>query len=203
MAQQFVAPGGAVYTTTADGKLLVLCEGLDEHGVQHSILVTSMGKVITRVTGVDANGVQHTLLLTSSGKVITQITGLDEASTQRVVLLSTKGEVRILGDLDLEDSTTVVLIGAATYTSASFGLDGYQKIVGSAYADQPGTLYIEQSQDNTNWDIISSFPVNVDLLNPRGVGFQVDVLAPHGRVRYVNLATAQTAFRLYAYVRVI
>lgn len=188
---------------TSDGKIVVRITAVDADGNQRTVLLTEDGKVITRVTGVDENGDQQTLLLTSDGKVITRITGLDEASTQRVVLLSTKGEVRVLGDLDLERSTTTTLGGAGTYTSESFGLDGYQKIVGSCYANQPGTLYIEQSQDNTNWDLISSFPVNVDLTGPRGAGFQIDVLAPYGRVRYVNLAVAQTAFRLFAYVRVI
>jgi len=203
MPQQYSSGGLSGVLLTSDGKIVVRITALDGDGTQRTILCTSTGKIITRVTGVDENGVQRTLLLTPTGKVITRITGLDPDSTQRTVLLSAKGEVRVLGDLDSEDTTTDALGGAETYTSESFGLVGYKKIVGTCYADQPGTLYVEQSQDDTNWDLISSFPVNVDVSNPRGAGFQIDILAPYGRVRYVNLATANTVFRLYAYVRVI
>ena len=110
-------------------------------------------------------------------------------------------QVIVQADIDLIDSTTTALAGAATYTSSFFSLNGYEKIVGTCLADQPGTLYVEQSQDGVNWDLISPFPVNTDP-NNRGVGFEVDVLAPYGRVRYVNLATANTVFRLYTFLKV-
>lgn len=96
-------------------------------------------------------------------------------------------------------STTTALGGAGTYTSASFATSSATKIVGTCLADQPGTLYVEQSQDGTNWDVSSSFPVNTDP-NSRGLEFIVEIAAPYGRARYVNLATAQTVFRLYVYV---
>lgn len=102
-------------------------------------------------------------------------------------------------DLANVDSTTAALAGSATYTATAFGLDGYQKIVGSVFADQAGTLYVEQSQDGTNWDVISAFAVAANV----GQGFQVDIVAFYGRVRYVNGATAQTIFRLYTNLRVI
>lgn len=99
----------------------------------------------------------------------------------------------------LADSTTTALAGGATYTSAAFDTSTATKIVGTCLADQPGTLHVEQSQDGINWDVISSRPVTVDP-NSRGTEFDVEVAAPYGRVRYVNLATAQTVFRLYTYV---
>lgn len=161
------------------------------------------GKLRRDIFGIDEAGDQQQILVTPDGKVIVRITALDENGVQRVILVTEEGKVLIFGELDQVDATTVILAGDATYTSAAFSLLGYHKIVGTAIADEPGTLYVEQSQDNVNWDLISSLPVNVDLTNPRSAGFQIDVLAPFGRVRYVNLATAQTVFRLTTHLRVI
>lgn len=205
MPQQY-HPGAAGLSgvlLTPDGKIYVRITAIDEDGVQRTILTTPEGKLITRITGVDSSGTQRTVLLTPDGKVIVRMTGLDEAGVQRTILTTPEGKIYIFGELDLVDSTIATIGADGSYASASFGLNGYHKIVGSCYANQPGTLYVEQSQDNTNWDVISSFPVNVDLTNPRGAGFQIDVLAPYGRVRYVNLATANTTFRLYTHMRVI
>ena len=49
--------------------------GLDEDGVQHTILVTSDGKTITRITGVDEDEIQRTVLLKSDGTLITEDLG--------------------------------------------------------------------------------------------------------------------------------
>lgn len=104
-----------------------------------------------------------------------------------------------LQGLFLVDSKTDVLEANETYTSPTFNLSGYRKIVGSVIADQVGTLYVEQSQDNVNWDMRSSYPVAADVM----IGFISPVLAPYGRVRYVNGGTTQTKFRLYTNLRVI
>jgi hypothetical protein len=67
-------------------------------------------------------------------------------------------------------------------------------VVGMVFADQAGTLYIEQSMDNANWDVSTSYPVVAN----DGKGFKEEVYGPYVRVRYVNGATPQTAFRLTA-----
>jgi hypothetical protein len=66
-------------------------------------------------------------------------------------------------------------------------------ITGSVYSDQAGDIYIEQSADGTNFDISSTYAITAD----DGKGFKEEVLLPYIRVRYVNGATDQTAFRLY------
>lgn len=72
------------------------------------------------------------------------------------------------------------------------GRDDY--IVGMVFADQPGNIFIEQSMDEINWDISTTYAVAAN----DGKGFKEEVFAPFVRVRYVNGATPQTAFRLTA-----
>jgi len=115
-------------------------------------------------------------------------------SAHRDALLSKLDE---FGKLVLLASTTTPLAAGDSWTSAvdSDVLTG--RVVGSVFADQAGTLYIEQSPNNTNWDIVDSFSVSANA----GLGFSVEKVVPYARVRYVNGATAQTVFRLYVYVR--
>lgn len=68
----------------------------------------------------------------------------------------------------------------------------YGRLVGSVLSDQAGTLYIEQTQDGTNYDVSVSIAVAANT----GVSFSEEVVAPGCRARYVNGATAQTVFRL-------
>lgn len=96
----------------------------------------------------------------------------------------------------LLDSTTTALGADDTYTTATpFSTATWTSIVGSAYSDQSGTLLVEQSQDNVNWDVQSS--VTVSGGSPTA-GFDITVVGLYGRLSYTNGATAQTVFRLYA-----
>lgn len=96
------------------------------------------------------------------------------------------------------DYTTTVLGDGATYTGDAFNCSENGKIIGSCYSDHAGTLYVDQRNDGTNWDIRDELPyAAADLL-----GFEIDVLAPEARVVFVNDAgAAQTAFRLYVRMR--
>jgi len=97
------------------------------------------------------------------------------------------------------DTTITPLGGTAVYTSVSFRLNGYAKIVGAVFADADGDLSIQQSQDNVNWDVVSSVSVEASV----GRGFSVEVLATNGRVVYTNGAGAQAVFRLHTNGRAI
>lgn len=93
------------------------------------------------------------------------------------------------------DSTTTALGASGTYTTATpFSLTPYKTIVGSVYSDQSGTLLVEQSWDNTNWDVQSS----ISVTGGTGQGFDITIVAPKGRLSYTNGTAAQTVFRLYA-----
>lgn len=100
----------------------------------------------------------------------------------------------------LIDSTTTPLGDGLTYTGASKACDKYARIVGTIFTDHASTLYVDQSQDNTNWDYSSSFPVTAST----GLAFSVEVIAPYCRLRVVNSAgAAQTVLRAYMRGRVI
>lgn len=91
------------------------------------------------------------------------------------------------------DSTSIPLAANGVYTSGNLLVGLADKVVGSVFADQAGTIFIEQSADGTNWDISTSYAVTAS----DGKGFSEDILLPQVRVRYVNGTTIQTAFRLW------
>lgn len=94
-------------------------------------------------------------------------------------------------------STTTSLTANQTWTSpAPTILTGASShLVGTAFANVAGTLFVEQSPDGTFWDVSSQFAVPAGA----GIGWDVGVVAPYARLRYVNGAAAQTTFRLYAF----
>jgi hypothetical protein len=96
-------------------------------------------------------------------------------------------------------STLAPLAASGVYTSNIVPAAGSGGItlVGTVFADQAGTLAVQQSFDQTNWDVQNTFSVAADAGQP----FSVDLYAPYLRVIYTNGATAQTQFRLYADLR--
>lgn len=91
------------------------------------------------------------------------------------------------------NGTKTPLAGAASaILDMQAGREDY--VVGMVFADQAGTLFIEQSMDGVNWDISTSYSVVAN----DGKGFKEDVFGPYVRVRFLNGATPQTAFRLTA-----
>jgi len=91
-------------------------------------------------------------------------------------------------------NSTTPLAGNGTVTLGPVNTQLSDRIVGSVFADVAGTLYIEQSFDGTNFDISTSISVPAN----DGTGFSEELVAPNVRLRYVNGAAAQTAFRVYA-----
>jgi hypothetical protein len=90
--------------------------------------------------------------------------------------------------------TSTPLAENASYTSSSDDRSArtHRTVIAHAYADQPGTLYIEQSPDGTNWDISESTSVAANT----GTALITVVKSKYVRIRYVNGANAQTVFRL-------
>lgn len=95
--------------------------------------------------------------------------------------------------LTLVDYTTIPLCAGGSYIGGAKCCASYVKIVGTAYAGQPCIVYIEQSQDGTNWDYSLSYQVAANT----GVAFEVSVVAPECRLRIVNGPNAQTVLRAY------
>jgi hypothetical protein len=96
--------------------------------------------------------------------------------------------------------TTTALAANGVWTSSSVDCLGsvsrVNKIYITCYSDQSGTIYVDYSPDGTNWDSSESISYT---------GGTTSAIAPivvksrYARIRYVNGATAQSVFRLYAY----
>lgn len=94
-------------------------------------------------------------------------------------------------------STTTPLAAGITFDSGSINLSRAESITGSVFADQPGTLEIQQSGDGENWDITDTFDVQAGV----GIPVNVPVVAQFFQVIYTNGATAQATFRLFIDIR--
>lgn len=90
--------------------------------------------------------------------------------------------------------STTPLTGSATFTSPwVVASPEFDLITGTVFADQSGTLNIDQSGDGSHND----FSTSVAVTGGTGTSFSVTIVANYVRLRYVNGATAQTVFRLY------
>jgi len=94
-------------------------------------------------------------------------------------------------------STIAPLLATTSYTGEAFSVEEYGRIIGSCYADQAGTLYIDQRNDGTNWDCQETIAYAAGAL----MGFTVEVVGNEARVVFTNGAVDQTAFRLYTRLR--
>lgn len=91
----------------------------------------------------------------------------------------------------LYSDTTTALTAGATYTGSSRDAGSpllYSRFRGISLTNVPGTLYIEQSADNTTWFETNSFPSSMQFDEP--------ILARYVRVRFVNGGVAQASFRI-------
>ena len=85
------------------------------------------------------------------------------------------------------------LLGSATFTGIG-ELNDYPSVMVQVSTNQNGTLYIEFSQDNTNWDTSLTFKYNTSRINPPHI---FEKGQRYFRVRFTNDSTsAQTYFRL-------
>lgn len=94
-------------------------------------------------------------------------------------------------------STTAILGADASYVGSAFALEDSARIIGSCFANQAGTLYVEQRNDGTNWDVQSEFTYAAS----ERLGFSVEIVGNEARIRFTNGGVAQTIFRLYARLR--
>jgi hypothetical protein len=97
--------------------------------------------------------------------------------------------------VNVQGSTTnTPILALATYTGTSFSTVNKKRIIGSCFAEQDGFLFVFQSWDDTNWDVVSPYVYSANEL----LGIDIDVVALYARVDFVNGGVNQTAFRLTA-----
>ena len=140
----------------------------------------------------------HRLYLTNTaqaGKTLDVFIGGEASAEATSQLITAQFENKVSA---LLDSTTANLADGATYTGAQFSVETQGRIIVSLQCNRAGTLYVDQSNDGTNYDVVSSFAyVAADL-----AGYSVEVLAPNARIRFTNSAgAATTTLRLYARAR--
>jgi hypothetical protein len=90
--------------------------------------------------------------------------------------------------------STATLGNAGVWTSQVGLRERHDTVQGVAFADQAGTLHVEQSTDGVNWD----FDTSIAVVASTGKDFNVTLVAPYWRLRYVNSATPQGTFRIAA-----
>lgn len=90
------------------------------------------------------------------------------------------------------NSSTTPLAGAGTFTGTGVDLLAYAGVEVFAFSDVAGTLYLEYSTNNTNWDLSISVPLAAGTSR----NFPNGAAARYFRVRYVNGGSAQSVFRL-------
>lgn len=140
----------------------------------------------------------HRFFLTNTaqgGKTLDILVGGEASADATSQLISAQFENKVSATLD---STTANLGDGATYTGAQFSVEAYGRIVISLQCNRAGTLYVDQTNDGTNYDIVSTFAYTA----ADTAGYSVEVLCPNARVRFANSAgAATTTLRLYARAR--
>lgn len=106
---------------------------------------------------------------------------------------STNGNIVITGTPDTGNSSSSALNTGATFTGTGKDVSAYPSVVVAALTDQAGTLYIEFSPNNTNWDSSLSFSVTASVNEVH----RITVTRQYFRVRFTNTSGSnQTYFRL-------
>lgn len=93
-------------------------------------------------------------------------------------------------------ATEIALPMSANSTQTTAGKDGLNRNVGRGwvFTNVPGTLYIEQSFDNTVWRVYKQVDVPGDAVFVKE--FEFKIVGRYYRFRYVNGVTAQTVMQL-------
>lgn len=92
--------------------------------------------------------------------------------------------------------TTATLGAAGVYTSPSVDGINFRRITGVAFSNVAGSLAIQQSDDGTTWDTITT--VTVAAATP--IAWDQVIHTRYVRYVYTNGATLQTTFRLSGYL---
>lgn len=99
--------------------------------------------------------------------------------------------------ISTNNSTTTPLLADAVYTGTGDDCIGYAAVTTTLFSSHDSAtdgMTFQFSMDNTNWDDVYSFSMDVSASNTRR--FQFPVTARYYRVVYTNGGTGQSAFRV-------
>lgn len=171
-----------------------------QSGALKAVLTGAIPAGTNKIGSVDiANSPNVTVISMPSLPAGNNKIGIVDIGTMPAVQIATGQEVGtvkkgITRAASFTDSTA--LAAAATFESAS--LDGltYKRITGRAFADQVGTIEIQQSDDGTTWDTSRT----IEIAAGTAVFYDEPIYCRYIKVKYTNGETAQTTFRISGYL---
>jgi len=184
-------------------QLILEYTGIDNNKYRVPISIITLpqefGDLKTQLTLADLFELLRVRIYTSDIQVPVDIQGAAinvpvDIRAQAIDVFTRKKAYKILAG-----STTTPLAANASVTLGPWDAIDWKDVLISVFAEQAGTLYYEQSPNNVNWDISEAISVSANA----GQGIVREIIARYIRIRYVNGATAQTAFRLFVWLRSI
>ena len=100
------------------------------------------------------------------------------------------------GIVDSNNSTTSTLSGSGTYTGTGTDVTLYSTLTVMFDTDVDGTLKVQFSADNSNWDREKEIVADTDIST--GSVHTFEIISQYYRVVYENGSSAQSHFRLQA-----
>lgn len=187
-------PAGTICYLSATGQPTLECVVTDIRGATQVGLrqTNPTGSPTYGKTNIGAYTVASAATLTCDNQVVFNN---DPAAVNVQVDSSAQAPVPTTGALAVLDKTTVVLAGAATYIGAAQVCGSYKTINATAFADQTGTVLIEQSFDPAFGTIDASATSAVTASTPTTL--TAARVAPYCRLKYTNGVTIQGTFRAY------
>jgi hypothetical protein len=201
----------SIPTNTTSNGIEVTCDEINGKLRNYVALIDTSGVVISTlpvvIDGATASG----------GRLPVDISGMTLDLTNTSITISdldiTDREARQLGQVKISDAGIVIptdkqaiyrhaeidyttpITGSGTYTSSAIDGLTLKRVTGTVYADQAGTLNIQESKDGTTYRTTVTQAITAST----PYAFDAIFHSRYIRLNYVNGAVAQTVFELVAY----
>lgn len=184
-------PQGSVAVAIVSGSIAASFTPPANQSVSGTVGASIIGLTPVAVTNsVNVNGSVAAFLQSTNASIITVgTTNVAVSSVQVASIFS------IPGIVSAGNSTNSILGLGLTFTGTGEEVKDFASINVSVYADQASAvdgLSMQQSSDNSNWDIIDTYTIAAGV----GKTFSVQPAARYFRIVYTNGGIIQTAFRL-------
>lgn len=164
-----------------------------------AIMIAGSDGTNSRYILVDSSGNQVMVGAGTAGTPAGGVVSIQGVASGTVVPVSGTISASQTGNVDAGNSSTTPLAGNGTFSGTAIDVSVYGVITIFVFADQAGTLNIEFSTNNTNWDDINSYAVSAST----ALSVQFGPQAKFFRVVYQNGSSAQSVFRLQTIERPI
>ncbi len=160
-------------------------------------LATSSNPLQVSLANTAANATPVADNLTQVGGTSITLGSKASASSLPVVIASDQGAIAIQHGnvIDSGNSSTATLTANSVFTGTGTSSLNYSALSIEVFADQASAasgLQVQQSQDNSNWDISDTFSVSAST----AFNTVVNLVGQFYRIKYTNGGTNQGTFRL-------